>query len=239
MLDSIRSADERRREIQEKAAAMGIDETYISLLVDTFYERVRAHPLLAPIFDEAIKDDWAPHLAKMKAFWASVALNAGRYSGKPVPAHQKLARVRPWHFEIWLALFRQTLEDTAPSPAAVRYFQERAERIAQSLKLAMFGAPELAAAEASKTPPETTTCYAETEVFTQETAPDKLRSLHQTKPDVWGELLVLEGALDYVIPGPPLREQRINAGGHGVIEPAVPHFVRLTRNVKFKIRFYR
>ena len=73
----------------------------------------------------------------------SVAFNAGRYSGRPVPAHQKLAHVEPRHFNIWLALFRQTLEDTAPSPAAVLFFMERAERIAQSLQLAMFGLPEL------------------------------------------------------------------------------------------------
>ena len=139
----IRSADERRREIRAQAAAMGIDEAYIDRLVETFYERIRAHALIGPIFEDVIGDNWGPHLARMKDFWASVALNAGRYSGKPVPVHQKLADVQPWHFNIWLSLFRQTLEDTAPSRAAVPYFMERAERIAESLQLAMFGGPEL------------------------------------------------------------------------------------------------
>ena len=137
------SAAQRRREIQARAAEMGIDDAYIDRLVETFYERIRAHPLIGPIFERAIGENWAPHLARMKDFWASVALNAGRYSGKPVPAHQKLDGVEPWHFNIWLALFRQTLEDTAPTPAAVPYFMERAERIAESLHLAMFGGPEL------------------------------------------------------------------------------------------------
>lgn len=138
-----RPAETRRAEIRAKAAAMGIDEAYIATLVETFYGRIRAHPLMGPIFEEVIGDNWARHLATMKDFWASVAFNAGRYSGKPVPAHKKLAHVEPWHFNIWLALFRQTLEDTAPSPAAVLFFMERAERIAQSLQLAMFGLPEL------------------------------------------------------------------------------------------------
>ncbi len=139
---AVRSAQERRAQTRANAAAMGIDEAYISSLVETFYGRIRAHPLIGPIFEEVIGANWAQHLETMKDFWASVAFNAGRYSGKPVPAHKKLSRVQPWHFDIWLALFRQTLEDTAPTPAAVLFFMERAERIAQSLQLAMFGLPE-------------------------------------------------------------------------------------------------
>lgn len=137
----VRSAEERREEIRANAAAMGIDEAFISTLVETFYARIREHPLLGPIFENAIGDDWDRHLATMKNFWASVALNAGLYSGKPVPAHAKHTQIQPWHFNIWLALFEQTLKDTAPTPGAVLYFMERAERIAQSLQLAMFGLP--------------------------------------------------------------------------------------------------
>ena len=139
------SASDRRAAIQANAAAMGIDLDYISILVEEFYARIRAHDLLGPIFADAIGEDWAPHLQTMKNFWASVALNAGFYSGKPVPAHRKLLDVEPWHFNIWLALFEQTLKDTAPSQEAVPYFLERANRIAESLKLAMFGIPGLPA----------------------------------------------------------------------------------------------
>ncbi|MDJ0684640.1 MAG: group III truncated hemoglobin [Alphaproteobacteria bacterium] len=140
-----RSADERRAEIQAHAAALGIDDAYISLLVETFYGRIRGHALLGPIFVNAIGDDWRHHLEKMKSFWASVALSAGRYSGKPVPAHRKHTSIQPWHFNIWLGLFEQTLKDTAPTPEAVPFFMERARRIAQSLQLAMFGVPGLGA----------------------------------------------------------------------------------------------
>lgn len=138
-----RSAAQRRADIQQAAARMGIDEAYISRLVDTFYARVQADDTLGPIFASQISD-WDTHLPTMKSFWSSVALNTGAYSGRPVPAHFKFKdKVSSADFAHWLALFRQTLEETAPSTEAVDYFMERAERIANSLQLAMFGDPDL------------------------------------------------------------------------------------------------
>ncbi len=137
---------ERRDAIRAHAAALGINDAYISDLVDNFYARVRADETLGPVFDSAIGHNWPEHLARMKDFWASVTLNAGRYSGKPVPAHKKHSTIRPEHFPVWLDLFEQTLADTAPSPGAVIYFMERANRIAQSLQLALFGMPGLESA---------------------------------------------------------------------------------------------
>ena len=138
-----RTAEERRREIQAEAARLGIDDAYISTLVDSFYARIRADETLGPIFEAAIGDRWDQHMPRMKDFWASVAMSAGRYNGKPIPAHVKLSAVKREHFDIWLGLFRQTLEDTAPTPDTVPYFMERAERIADSLRFAMFGLPNL------------------------------------------------------------------------------------------------
>ncbi len=139
----LRSADERRAEIQTTAQGLGIDQAYISLLVETFYARVRREPRIGPIFEAAIGEDWDHHLAKLKDFWASVALSTGQYSGKPVPAHQKHSHIKPADFEVWLGLFEQTLRDTAPKPETVPFFMERAGRIAQSLQLALYGMPEL------------------------------------------------------------------------------------------------
>jgi hemoglobin len=138
----IRSAAERRADIEAKAAQLGIDDAFVDRLVETFYGRIRADATLGPIFNSAISD-WEPHLATMKDFWASVAYNAGRYSGRPVPAHLKHKTIRKEHFAVWLGLFREVLEEISPSPLTVAYFMERAERIAQSLQLAMFGLPGL------------------------------------------------------------------------------------------------
>ena len=92
MQSTIQSAAARRAALQADAAALGVKDAYISILVDAFYERIRAHPEIGPIFEDVIGDNWTPHLARMKDFWASVALNAGRYAGKPVPKHSKTVK---------------------------------------------------------------------------------------------------------------------------------------------------
>lgn len=132
----------RRAQIREAAGIMGIDEAYLSHMVDDFYDRVRADPRLGPIFETHLGADWGPHLARMKRFWASVALNAGGYSGKPVAAHQRIEGAEREDFARWLTLFRATLDDTAPTPEAVHYLMVRAERIGQSLSMAMFDRTE-------------------------------------------------------------------------------------------------
>lgn len=130
-----------RRKIREDAAAIGIDEAFISRLVDEFYARVRVHPQLGPVFEGAV-DDWPDHLAKLKQFWQSVALNAGVYTGRPMQAHLKVKAIEPAHFGEWLFLFEQTLRDLASNERAVEYFMVRASRIGESLKLGLFFRPE-------------------------------------------------------------------------------------------------
>lgn len=130
-----------RQKIREDAARIGIDEAFISNLVDTFYARVREHPQLGPVFNTAV-DDWPEHLAKLKSFWESVALNAGVYSGRPMQAHMRVPAIEPAHFGQWLYLFEQTLRDIAPNEEAVEYFMVRASRIGESLKLGLFFRPD-------------------------------------------------------------------------------------------------
>lgn len=146
MNEQVKSPAQLHREkVQRDALRIGIDEDYISVLVDTFYDRISSHQVLGPIFADAIGSNWQPHLDKMKQFWSSVARNTGQYSGKPVPAHQKLTQVQQQHFAIWLDLFAQTLADTAPTPQAADYFMERAQTIARSLQMAMFDRPGMLA----------------------------------------------------------------------------------------------
>ncbi|MGA9658362.1 MAG: group III truncated hemoglobin [Asticcacaulis sp.] len=129
-----------RQKIREEAAAIGIDEAFISKLVDEFYRRVQSHEHLGPVFNNAIHD-WPEHLARLKLFWQSVALNAGVYSGSPMRAHMKTKTIEPAHFGEWLYLFEQTLRDIAPDERAVDYFMVRASRIGESLKLGLFYRP--------------------------------------------------------------------------------------------------
>ena len=135
----IRTASSRQADIARRARSMGVDQAFVSDLVEAFYARVRQHDVLGPVFEAAIGEDWAPHLITMKQFWGSIALNEASYGGRPIPAHHKhLDKIRPEHFAIWLTLFSETLEDLAPSSEAAAFFLERAERIGENFEKILF-----------------------------------------------------------------------------------------------------
>jgi hemoglobin len=107
-------------------------------LVYGFYDRVRADPLLGPVFDARLAGRWDDHLPKMCTFWASLVLGDKSYRGNVQQAHQPLEGVEPQHFSRWLYLFLDTVQARYQPAAAVR-FMEPALRIAQSLQLSRFG----------------------------------------------------------------------------------------------------
>ncbi len=113
-----------------------VDQEAIAALVDRFYARVQRDPVLAPVFERAI-DDWEPHLATMRRFWASVLLRAGLYHGNPVQAHARLAELGPEHFARWLELFFETTEELFSSPERERICH-KASLIGASLQSRVF-----------------------------------------------------------------------------------------------------
>ena len=82
----------------------------VKLLVDTFYDKVRDDQLIGPIFNERIQNRWPQHLAKMYTFWQTVLLGEHTYYGSPFPPHAQLPLEKE-HFERWLALFSETLQE--------------------------------------------------------------------------------------------------------------------------------
>ena len=80
--------------------------TDIEFLVNTFYERVKADPLLSPIFAHV---DWATHLPVMYNFWSSMMLGNQSYRGNPFQKHIGLSLTME-HFNRWLALFVETAD---------------------------------------------------------------------------------------------------------------------------------
>jgi hemoglobin len=126
------AADRRARITADLMEKTGIDDAMIARLVRAFYLRVQADPLLGPVFATRVHD-WEAHIAKLCAFWSSVALLTGRYHGQPMQAHIKLP-VAPAHFDRWIALFEDTANAFCP-PQAASHFIERARRIADSLEL--------------------------------------------------------------------------------------------------------
>ncbi|MEO7567670.1 MAG: group III truncated hemoglobin [Aestuariivirga sp.] len=107
-----------------------LDERILTRLVHSFYDKVRADPILAPVFAEHVSD-WGPHLAKMVDFWSSVALMTGRYHGLPMHKHFPLP-VEQLHFDRWLILFRETAHEVC-SPEGAHWVTSRAEQIAFSI----------------------------------------------------------------------------------------------------------
>jgi hemoglobin len=118
-----------------------ITEESIFRLVDDFYDKIRVDPELGPIFLRAIPGDWGPHLATMRKFWSSVMLTSGRYKGDPVAVHRRVEGIEMELFDRWLKLFHQTSRELFVDDVADA-FLEKAARIAESLKLALFYRPD-------------------------------------------------------------------------------------------------
>jgi hemoglobin len=115
-----------------------ITEPAIAMLVSRFYGKARQDPMIGPLFQSAV-DDWDGHLSKICDFWPSAMLNTGCYTGNPMAAHVKHP-IKPEFFDRWLALWHETTgEMFAASKAAM--FDLKAERIAESLKLALYYRP--------------------------------------------------------------------------------------------------
>ena len=82
----------------------------IKQLVDSFYEKVRGDEFIGVIFNERIGNRWPQHLEKMYTFWQTVLLGEHTYFGSPFPPHANLP-VSHIHFERWMLLFNQTLDE--------------------------------------------------------------------------------------------------------------------------------
>lgn len=121
-----------RKQKMADALACGIDDAFISQLVESFYGRIQRDDLLGPIFAKKV-NDWPAHLARMKDFWASIMLESGRYSGNPMQKHIALGGLDAAHFSRWQLLWDQTLAQIDPSSVASERFRQAAHRIGESL----------------------------------------------------------------------------------------------------------
>lgn len=114
------------------------ERAQIALLVDAFYRKIRDDALLGPVFLPRLEGRWDSHLPKMVDFWSSLVLGDKSYQGNVKAVHQPLAGLTPEHFQRWLSLFFETVEQHF-EPAAALQFVEPALRIAHSLQLSHFG----------------------------------------------------------------------------------------------------
>ncbi|MFT5422277.1 MAG: hemoglobin [Phycisphaerales bacterium] len=114
-----------------------VTESEIRTLVDTFYEEVREDSLLGPVFAEQV-GDWSAHLPKMYDFWSTVVLRTGRYSGRPLEAHEVIPGLTSAHFARWLELWGRVVAQTIPA-AAQPGFLAPAQRMAGTIESRVLG----------------------------------------------------------------------------------------------------
>jgi len=87
-------------------------EEDIQKLIDKFYTKVLADPVIGFIFTEVISLSWEKHIPIMNAFWSSILLGKHTYSGNPMQKHIELNRIAPLtkvHFDKWLELWENTV----------------------------------------------------------------------------------------------------------------------------------
>jgi hemoglobin len=103
-----------------------LSRTDLTILVDSFYEKVKSDSLLGPVFSHV---NWTKHLPVMDNFWCSMLLGEGSYKASPLQSHLHRPIERT-HFDQWLRLFRETIDENFLGEKA----DETKMRLMQSLE---------------------------------------------------------------------------------------------------------
>lgn len=109
----------------------------IERLVKVFFEKVFDDKILALMFIEIGQVDLASHLPIMFDFWESALFQVGKYKrdafGPHLDLHQ-MKRLEAKHFNRWLELFNETVDDYFVGIKATQA-KERALSIATFIKV--------------------------------------------------------------------------------------------------------
>ncbi|MEP7257780.1 MAG: group III truncated hemoglobin [Flavitalea sp.] len=112
----------------------------IEALISGFYLKVKADPLIGPIFTDVAKVNWEKHLPLMFDFWENTLFYTGAYSGNPMKAHQRLHRMfnlKEEHFTTWVGLFKTTVDELFEGEKAL-LAKQRAVSISTVIQLDLF-----------------------------------------------------------------------------------------------------
>ncbi|OYX26233.1 MAG: globin [Flavobacteriales bacterium 32-35-8] len=115
----------------------------VSLLVSTFYDKVRKDTVLGPFFNDVITD-WDAHLERLTNFWESSLFLKTKYLGNPLEAHVKVDQennnmITELHFGLWINLWFQTIDELFEGDYAENA-KQRARKMGTFLYLKIFEA---------------------------------------------------------------------------------------------------
>jgi hemoglobin len=101
----------------------------ITKLVLTFYEKVKKDDELSPFFKDL---DFEVHMPKMIHFWSFALLNEPGYTTNVVEKHLHMP-LKEVHFERWLNLFNETIDEHFSGEIA-NQAKQRAQLIGWTIK---------------------------------------------------------------------------------------------------------
>jgi hemoglobin len=79
----------------------------VSLMVNTFYDKVFKDELLSPHFTHV---DFKHHMPRMIDFWCFTVLDEGSFRGNIFDKHAPL-KIDQTHFDRWLFLFEENMKE--------------------------------------------------------------------------------------------------------------------------------
>ncbi|MAP81283.1 MAG: globin [Aequorivita sp.] len=115
----------------------------VSLLVRTFYSKVRNDALLGPIFNNHISN-WESHLELLTDFWETNLFFARKYFGNPMHAHIEVDKnmkgaITELHFGTWINLWHETIDELFVGETA-NIAKNRARNMGTFIHLNIFNA---------------------------------------------------------------------------------------------------
>ncbi|GED99086.1 group III truncated hemoglobin [Gordonia crocea] len=97
------------------------DRSAVAALLDDFYRRAFADELLGPVFVDIAHMDLAEHIPAITDFWCKTVLREGTYRRNVLVPHRELqerAQMGAAHFQRWLQIWQQTVDDRHSGPNA-------------------------------------------------------------------------------------------------------------------------
>ncbi len=90
-------------------------------LVRAFYAKALDDTMIGYLFTDIAKLDLEAHVPEITSFWETVLLGAKSYAGGAFGPHLRLHQkspIRSGHFERWLALWQETVDELFAGPTA-------------------------------------------------------------------------------------------------------------------------
>jgi hemoglobin len=115
----------------------------IELLINTFYNKVKADTTIGFIFNDIAKVNWQRHLPVMYDFWENTLFYTGGYMGNPLEMHKRLNQLTPLtteHFKQWVHLFTSTVDELFDGEKAL-LAKQRAVSISTVMQIKILDSP--------------------------------------------------------------------------------------------------